>query len=422
MEDFHSLSGKIETIQENISLIKEQSSELIESSQEDTYKILSLTDRVKTLLEMKGQDSSNIDLLIDDIHQINSKIDEALFSMSDKTDADKLLDLNNVDILIACIAGGLAVLVDFIIVKVPKNMDIKLNGEKVHHKGSPLTELFRKIGKTKDGKEAKWIKTLEKWFHVHYDPSIKENIPGMYPKNHRVYSLGHDPSILGLIWGIKDIVCGTFSYIDKNGILRIDKVAPTDFKKLFYAPVLWFGHIISDVFTSQGIPIPGTSLLRMLKVGSFGEKERTIGELVTYMYEKGYDLRHLATMSTCRLVIDIIINIYYFLVIKTKADSSKPIFETDYVSVKNAQKKLKICFTTYSIAVAGNIAKVAAYQGSPFAINTAIWCQFARDAITQAVVYMDEGKYTLEAIENRHLIDETFERLLKQSNSSYQRM
>ena len=64
MEDFHSLSGKIETIQENISLIKEQSSELIESSQEDTYKILSLTDRVKTLLEMKGQDSSNIDLLI----------------------------------------------------------------------------------------------------------------------------------------------------------------------------------------------------------------------------------------------------------------------------------------------------------------------------------------------------------------------
>ena len=33
---------------------------------------------------------------------------------------------------------------------------------------------------------------------------------------------------------------------------------------------------------------------------------------------------------------------------------------------------------------------------------------------------MDEGKYAIEAIENRHLIDETFERLLKQSNSSYQ--
>ena len=242
----------------------------------------------------------------------------------------------------------------------------------------------------------------------------------MYPRNHRVYSLGHDPSILGLIWGVKDIVCGTFSYIDKNGVLRIDKVAPADIKKLFYAPVLWLGHIISDVFTKQGIPIPGTSVLRMLKVGSFGEKDRTIGELVTYMYEKGYDLRHLATMSTCRLVIDVVINIYYFLVIKKKTDPSQPLFEKDYVRVKNAQKKSKMSFTAYSIAVAGNIGKVAAYQGSPFAINTAIWYQFAREAITQVVIYMDEGKYAIEAIENRHLIDETFERLLKQSNSSYQ--
>lgn len=420
MDDFHNLSDKIAIIQEDVSSMKELSSELQNSTQEDKDRLQSLTDRVKALLEKTGQDSSNLDLSIDDIQQINSEIDEALFSMSNKTDSDKALDLNKVDILIACIAGGLAVLVDFLVVKVPMDMDIKLNGEKVHHEGSPLTELFRKIGTTKDGKEAKWIQTLEKWFHVNYDPSIKENIPGMYPKNHRVYSLGHDPSILGLIWGIKDIVCGTFSYIDKNGVLRIDKVAPADVKKLFYAPVLWLGHIISDVFTKQGIPIPGTSVLRMLKVGSFGEKDRTIGELVTYMYEKGYDLRHLATMSTCRLVIDVVINIYYFLVIKKKTDPSQQLFERDYVRVKNTQKKSKMSFTAYSIAVAGNIGKVAAYQGSPFAINTAIWYQFAREAITQVVIYMDDGKYAIEAIENRHLIDETFERLLKQSNSSYQ--
>lgn len=52
-------------------------------------------------------------------------------------------------------------------------------------------------------------------------------------KNHRVYSLGHDPSILGLIWGIKDIVSGTFSYIDKNGVLHIDKVIEPDLKRYF---------------------------------------------------------------------------------------------------------------------------------------------------------------------------------------------
>ena len=419
MDDFHNLSDKIAVIQNDCYSIKEQSSELLNSSQEDKERLQLLTNRVKELLEKTGQDSSNLDISIDVIQQINSEIDEALFSMSDKTDSDKSLDLNNVDVLIACIAGGLAVLVDFLVVKVPRDMNIKLYGEKVHHEGSPLTELFRKIGITKDGKEARWIRTLEKWFHVNYDPSIKENIPGMYPKNHRIYSLGHDPSILGLVWGIKDIVCGTFSYIDKNGVLRIDKVTQTDVKKLFYAPVLWLGHIISDVFTKQGIPIPGTSVLRMLKEGSFGEKDRTIGELVTYMYEKGYDLRHLATMSICRLVIDVIVNIYYFLAIKQKTDPSLPLFERDYVRVKNVQKKSKISFTAYSIAVAGNIGKVAAYQGSPFAINIAIWYQFAREAIAQVVIYMDDGKYAIKAIENRHLIDETFERLLKQGSPSF---
>lgn len=119
MDDFHNLSDKIAIIQEDVSSMKELSSELQNSTQEDKDRLQSLTDRVKALLEKTGQDSSNLDLSIDDIQQINSEIDEALFSMSNKTDSDKALDLNKVDILIACIAGGLAVLVDFLVVKVP---------------------------------------------------------------------------------------------------------------------------------------------------------------------------------------------------------------------------------------------------------------------------------------------------------------
>lgn len=415
MEDFHNLSNQTENIQKDLTSMNDQAAELHASMQQDKEALSALTERVKALLEKVGEDSSCLDTSIDDIQQINSEIDDALFSMDNKTSADKALDLNKVDILVACIAGGLAVLVDFLIVKVPEDMNIKLNGKNVHHEGSPLTELFKKIGMTQDGKEAKWIQSLENWFHVNYDPSIKENIPGMCPNNHRAFSLGHDPSISGLIWAIKDIVSGTFSYIDKEGILRIDKVAPSDYSKLFYAPVLWLGHIFSDLFTRRGIPIPGTCLLRMFKVGSFGEKSRTISDLITYMYVEGYDLRHLATMSICNLVIGVVINIYHFLVIKQDIDSSQPIFEKEYVRVKNNQKKKKLMFTAYSIAVAGNIGKVAAYQGSPFAINAAIWYQFAREAVTQVIINMDDGKYSIEAIENRHLIDETFERLLKQS-------
>ena len=44
-----------------------------------------------------------------------------------------------------------------------------------------------------------------------------------------------------------------------------------------------------------------------------------------------------------------------------------------------------------------------------------IWYQFVREAVTQTVIYFDEGKYSIKAIENRHLIDETFELLLKNS-------
>lgn len=415
MDDFHNLSSHIEDIKDSLSDIKIGSDDVSKSDQDDKDKLQELTARVSTLKKKMGITSENTDNIILEIQHINTEIDDALFSMDDKTETDKGFDLNKTDILVSCIAGGISVLVDFFIVKVPKDMNIKLHGENFHHEGSPLTELLRKIGTTKDGKEAKWIKVLEKYFHVNYDASIKDNIPGMYPKNHRIYSLGHDPSIMGLIWGIKDIVCGTFSYIDKSGVLHIDKVAPSDVKKLFYAPVLWLGHIVSDLFTAQGVPVPGGAALRMLQFGSFGEKERTISELVTYMYVKGYDLRHLATMSTCRIVIDLIVNIYYFLAIKQKSDPSLPLFEKDYIKVKSEQKKRKMMFTAYSIAVAGNIGKVAAYDGNPFAINAAVWYQFAREAVAEMVIYTDDGKYAIKAIENRHLIDETFERLLKMS-------
>ena len=102
MDDFHNLSDKITIIQEDVSSMKEQSSELQNSIQEEKDRLQSLTDRVKALLEKTGQDSSNLNLSIDVIQQINSEIDEALFSMSNKTDSDKALDLNKVDILIAC--------------------------------------------------------------------------------------------------------------------------------------------------------------------------------------------------------------------------------------------------------------------------------------------------------------------------------
>lgn len=309
MDDFHQLEGSIRSFDTDLS---EQAKAISDEKHiiEDTADNLSSLEHRISLMMKKvgaGMPTCEEDSFVE---EINAELDESLFRIPQKTESDKQFDLNKIDLIVSCLAGGLAVLVDFLVVKVPKDISIRIDGKNYNHEGSPLTELFRKIGASEDGKESKWVQKLESWFHVHYDKSICEGIPKMYPKNHRVFSLAHDPGIMGLIWGIHDLATGNFSYIDKAGMLHIDKVVPADAKKLFYAPIKWLGHIISDVFTKQGIPIPGTSMLRTLQVGSFGDKDRTLGELVEYMYVNGYDMRHLATMAMCNIVINLIVTIY----------------------------------------------------------------------------------------------------------------
>lgn len=124
MEDFHSLSNRISGLQEDIFAVKKQTSVLASDIKEDDRKLEELNNRIKSLFDKAGIDESNIssESTIDDIQQINTEIDSILFSVNSKTEADKALDVNNVDLLVACLAGGLAVLVDFVLVKVPNSL------------------------------------------------------------------------------------------------------------------------------------------------------------------------------------------------------------------------------------------------------------------------------------------------------------
>lgn len=136
-----------------------------------------------------------------DLDAPNGTIFKELLDYGQLTDQDKELRLNKIDYLIASLAGGGAVLVDFLIVGIPKDMKFTNKGETIYQKGSSLTQIIRQIGTTKDGKEAKWVKSLEKWFKVPYDKSIDPLLKHFYPKNHRAFSLGHEPSLSGFIWG-----------------------------------------------------------------------------------------------------------------------------------------------------------------------------------------------------------------------------
>ena len=416
MEDFHKLSEKIDVIKDIQAEISIETSLLKEVIKANTSNTDVLAQRINNLYQSINAIPISSEFDIQDKptcvngDDINEELSKDLLK-EDKSSSDKVYDLNNADILVACITGGIAVLVDFLVVKTPKN--VKIDGDKVD--GSLITHLLKKIGVSENGEKDNWIRSLEKWFHVDYDTAISEHIKGMCPKNHRIFSLGHDPSIMGLIWGVKDIICGTFSYIDKNGVLRIDKVREADIKRLFYEPILWLGHLLSDVFTKAGLPIPGGCALRVLKFGSFGEKDRTIGEIIEYMYVTGYDLRHLATASICNIVIELLIRTYLFLIENKTIKKDFPLFEKEYNKLKNNQKKHKLLMASYSIAVCGNISKIVVYQGQPNAINIPIWYSFAKESISQFIILKNSNDEEIKAIANRHLINERFADIIKYS-------
>lgn len=206
--------------------------------------------------------------------------------------------------------------------------------------------------------------------------------------------------------GVKDIISSTFSSVDQNGILHIEKISETNYLRLFYAPILWLGHIISDVFTTMGVPIPGNSFLRLLQFGSFGEKERTIAQISEYMFLNGYDLRHFATMSISNAVIWLITSIYFILT-RPNVSTNIILAENEYKKIKFNQKQHSVSYIAYSVAVCGNIAKVAIFQGNPNAINASIWLKFIKESIRniEMIIRDQSGE---KAIENRHVIDENF--------------
>lgn len=345
------------------------------------------------------------------VSDLNMYIEQFFPNDTTKSSVDSQLKMQPMDYVVASLSGGLAAVIDAFLIKIPKDTVIVRNGERIFQEGGSLTKILRGIGIAENGNASKWVTTLEKWFKVPYDKSIDSDILGLTPKSHRLHSLAHDPSIMGLVWGIKDIVTGTFSCIDKNGCFVIEKVTEANFMNLFTAPILWLGHLLSDVFTRMGLPIPGWSYLQLLQFGSFGEKQRTIADVARYMYLEGYDLRHFLSMSVTNAVIELTVRLYYHLVCKKRSDDFLLTSEKEYFDVKNNIRLHNMLFVSFSVAVCGNIAKVCVYQGNPTAFNLPLWLGMIKESVAQVAILKRDSKEYETAIENRHIIDENFEKL-----------
>lgn len=190
----------------------------------------------------------------------------------------------------------------------------------------------------KDSKKA--ITFLENKFKVNYDHSTKNtifpnhNVSKLSPDNHHFRSLAHDPSPLGLFFGILDQLDNKTTLINDLGKwerVTKNKTGLPNFsdsekkKRIVQVITTWFGHIMSDIAGSKsskgrgrGLPVPFMTALGFINVGEVKVKEsgkiveKTIGQLVEKMFVEGYDIRAFTAQLIPVLVYETIIRAYWF--------------------------------------------------------------------------------------------------------------
>ena len=273
-------------------------------------------------------------------------------------------------------AGVLGALTDFLLVRIPHSVT---SGRYQGQLGSPLTAWLKRRDTNVNGDWfSHWARALESRCKVPYDASVVEElrVPGMYPRSHRLQSIGHDP-VLGLVMGVLDILRGTitgFSYDHLTGHHRPFQASVSVQGievGLIEAFLKQIGHLASDVGTPMGIPAPFFGALQGLNTGSFGPNDRSIGELSRWMYLNGYDLRHFATMGVTPLTVESVLRGYVLL--RHYAENG----DTP-VEIAASPKYRSMLLMAHAIAALGNAGKVALYQGNPLAINQAEWWALVR--------------------------------------------
>jgi hypothetical protein len=263
------------------------------------------------------------------------------------------------DYLAVLLAGFAATLLDVFLVRIP--LDSAFLGRM--QAGSPMTRWIRENSKPVHDH---YLKDLDKAAKVPYDLTVGKAVDGLSPKVHRLMSLGHDP-ILAFIFGVMDVMTGTGTYIDKHGDLRriATPLSPEDLVSAFLKVFL---HLLSDVYTSAGIPPPLFTLLQLVKtkspfvLGPSGERV-TWTNVARYMYTHGYDLRHFATMGIVPASIEMIVRGWWLC--KT--------FESNGEIAPTKAKLTSMLMLAHLTATSGTLLKTGVIFGmNPLALN---WAQ-----------------------------------------------
>lgn len=288
--------------------------------------------------------------------------------------------LDKYDVAICASAGILSGVIDLLLVGIPQKTPDGL-------KGGSLSNYVRDWFDKKFSEDEMEKLANSKVSKVPYDAQDNRNtteyVQGLSAYYHRLLSLGHDP-LLGLLFGVMDILTGRMTTIDKTGKVVsqvMDNYADRKESDVFAAIAKQIIHFKSDITTSMGLPAPMMALFNLLQFGSIGEEEQTIAEIVQGMYFEGYDFIHFCSMSIPVMITEVVIRLGYGI---KQIKEGNTIKESIPFSL-NREKHPKLStmlFIGHSAATAINTGKVY-FTKNPMAINYPQWIAFAKYSYSQ---------------------------------------
>lgn len=220
--------------------------------------------------------------------------------------------LDKYDVAISVVAGMVAAAVDILMVGMPQKTP---NGLSAGTLSNYIRSRFDKQFPEEEMKRLANSTVSKVPFDAQDNRHTREYVEGLSAYYHRLLSLGHDP-LLGLVFGVVDILTGQMTTIDKKGRFVSQVVeAYSDRKEsdVFSALAKQIIHFKSDITTSMGLPAPLMSLFNLLQFGSIGEEKQTVAEIVQGMYFEGYDFIHFCAMSVPTMLVEIIVRLGYAL-------------------------------------------------------------------------------------------------------------
>jgi len=251
-------------------------------------------------------------------------IDQRKYSPAEvKKEEWKHAKCDRYDYMIAAFCGAAAGLVDILFVGAPGMSKL---GNITDAAADELVKKSAKLAgwKPKPGNEnsvASAIGFFERNYAVNYDQKSTSEVGGLFnmaAKNHHYKSLSHSPDIIGLFFSILDQFMNTSSFLSDGQLIRIDtsdKESPLKGgnlpAKLFSGFCNWLGHIMSDMAGSSGnrgpgstgrgtgVSIPFMELFQLCDFGKLqvGKDRQTLAEVMTRVFQEGYDLRFGAAMA-----------------------------------------------------------------------------------------------------------------------------